>query len=74
MDEKKTETEIKTEIASEKKTDNERILEDLSRLRTEIFYNRIVMAIFLVISLFYFNLKISSVGNALGTFIEMLMP
>ena len=55
------------------KTDYEQILAKLDKLQTEMRYNRIIMAIFLIISLFYFNLKISSVGNALGTFIEMFM-
>ena len=57
----------------DKKTEYEQVLAKLDRLQTEVRYNRIVMAIFLIISLFYFNLKISGIGNALGTFIEMFM-
>ena len=50
------------------------ILKKLDRLQHEIWYTRIVMAVFFVIAMFYFNMKTSEIGSALGTFMEMFLP
>ena len=53
---------------------NKEILKKLDRLQHEIWYTRIAMAVFFVIAMFYFNMKTSELGNALGTFMEMFLP
>ena len=55
-------------------TKEDLILKKLDKLQREVWYNRITMAIFLVVALFYINLKVDNLGSVLGTLIEMFMP
>ena len=56
------------------KTKEDMILAKLDKIQKEIWYSRLAMAVFLVISLFYINMKTNNIANALATFIEMFMP
>ena len=60
--------------SDEPKTKEDMILAKLDRIQKEIWYSRLAMAVFLVISLFYINMKTNNIASALATFIEMFMP
>ena len=53
---------------------NNQLMQKIDKLQHEVFYNRVAMAVFFIISLLYINLKTGNIANALGTFIEMFMP
>ena len=50
------------------------LIEEVRHLRREIFYNRLAMAVFFIIALFYLHMEAKNVSDALGMFIEMFMP
>ena len=64
-------------VKQEPEKDMKTVIEDLSKemkaLRTEVFVNRIVMAICLIIALAYAHFQVSHFSNVLGTLFEMLM-
>ena len=44
------------------------------RLIREVWYNRVALAMFLVLSLFYIHLQTSRLGDVIGTLIEIFLP
>lgn len=62
-----------TPVETEKETTNMELLYEIKALKREIWYNRIVLAIFFGIGLFYIHLQTSRLGDILGTFIQMFM-
>ena len=53
---------------------DEEILKEIKRLQKEVWYNRLAMAIFLIVSMLYIKLQTGRIGDTLGVFIEMFMP
>lgn len=44
------------------------------RLTREVWYNRVALAMFLALSLFYIHLQTSRLGDVIGTLIEIFLP
>ena len=44
------------------------------RLTHEVWYNRVALAMFLALSLFYIHLQTSRLGDVIGTLIEIFLP
>lgn len=44
------------------------------RLIREVWYNRVALAMFLALSLFYIHLQTSRLGDVIGTLIEIFLP
>ena len=45
-----------------------------TRLTREVWYNRVALAMFLALSLFYIHLQTSRLGDVIGTLIEIFLP
>ena len=43
-------------------------------LTREVWYNRVALAMFLALSLFYIHLQTSRLGDVIGTLIEIFLP
>lgn len=67
----KTDNEKKTELTM---SEYETLVSKIDKLQTEVWYNRIVMAIFLVIAIVFIDIKTDNIADVLSTFIEMFMP
>lgn len=68
------EKEISEKVSEAEKKPEDVYLAELKKIRKEIYYNRIVMAIFFVIALFYIHQEAGRISDVLATFMEMLMP
>ena len=62
-------------ILEEKKMQDtiDALTKEMHALRTEIFINRIVFAVSLVVALLYMHFKVEHFGTILGTLIEMFL-
>lgn len=47
---------------------------EIKRLTREVWYNRVALAMFLALSLFYIHLQTSRLGDVIGTLIEIFLP
>lgn len=47
---------------------------EVNRLTREVWYNRVALAMFLALSLFYIHLQTSRLGDVIGTLIEIFLP
>ena len=47
---------------------------EVNRLTREVWYNRVALAMFLALSLFYVHLQTSRLGDVIGTLIEIFLP
>lgn len=56
------------------KKQNEDMLNSINRLQKEVFYNRLVFALFFLAAMYYIDLKTTRLGDVIGTLIEMFMP
>ena len=57
-------------------TDSEKIdllVKEIKSLKTEVFINRVIFAIALVIALLYAHFQVEHFGTILGTLLEMFM-
>ena len=50
------------------------LIAEHQKLRREIWYNRLALAIVLGISMYYIHLQSSRLGDVIGTLIEMFLP
>lgn len=47
--------------------------EELKKLKKEIFYNRIIQGVFLLLVLFYIHMKIESINDTISLLIQVFM-
>lgn len=81
VEDKKTEEEQNTLVNLSDREIIEILLEETreqrkeqKRLTREVWYNRVALAMFLALSLFYIHLQTSRLGDVIGTLIEIFLP
>ena len=58
----------------EKKEPIEQVLEEIKILKKEVFYNRVLLGIFLIFSLLYVHFQMTNLGDIIGMLVQIFMP